>query len=943
MNEQLYKKFREYIENNPTSLAFARLSEILFNAGRTDAAITLLEKGLEQNPAYLTAYNLLGDFYYKKGELEKAKQAYKRTIDLDPFNLNALANLLKIAVEQGNFAEAGARIFQILSIDPTNRAAYNYLTQYWDKIEAEFPDLTKEPEEEVPTIEIEDIGGTQFSLIGTNPIAEVKPLPVVVRTAPEEIKALDQLSEIPSMKPIELDEIEQGPLELFEVDEIFKAFEAPVKKKTAGEKPPPQITEEETKPEVEIPPAPEETPTAQKTQEIEAEPPREIEPETPEDLLIELEEEPEQIQIQQEKPAPVEPAPAETPPAEIPSDELEIDLDLEEQPEFPEKEEISPAEQTPPPEIPEEPEEELELDLGEEIFTVEEKQPQAEIETPPVSGEKPAEAPREEEIELDEDIFEIPGISTETEQAKETGETTEPARTESETPEKPAEQKTEPPEEAELVQPEKILETEKIFDVNEEEVIEQPVDIEQILETPPSSPETEAAPEEIEGIELPEKIFSPEGEEEIPAPPSVEKPVEESQPQEKPQKTESAEITEIEIPENVFGIPELEETAETAPAETETISAEEKSKPAEEEIAPQPEGKKSPQDIELSLNEVLKELQESEIIPSETPETAEEKPEEVVIEEPEPEKSPELSLEEVLNEIEQKGVFDFGATGTEKPEAETVQKTEPPAETVKKPETEEDTSPELSLEQVLKEIEEKGIFDFGAETREQPSTEAPSQPEPSAEVEKKTEQEPATPELSLEQVLKEIEEKGVFDFGGETADETTAESQPAVDKTPQTPEQPPAGEEIEIEPIEGLQVRQDTGLVPPEEIEELPDLQKRDEFVPLEDEEPIEIEGLEKRVDNPFEEIPEDLIEPLIKEPEEQPEARASEPEPPRQKPKDIITATTAEIYAAQGMTEKAIEIYEKILARPDLSPDDRAVYQRRVELLKQRLKQENS
>ncbi|MCD6531088.1 tetratricopeptide repeat protein, partial [bacterium] len=212
MNEQLYKKFREYIENNPTSLAFARLSEILFNAGRTDAAITLLEKGLEQNPAYLTAYNLLGDFYYQKGELERAKQAYKRTIDLDPFNLNALANLLKIAVEQGNFAEAGARIFQILSIDPTNRAAYNYLTQYWDKIEEEFPDLTKEPEEEVPTIEIEDIGGTQFSLIGTNPIAEVKPLPVVVRTAPEEIKALDQLSEIPSMKPIELDEIEQGPL-----------------------------------------------------------------------------------------------------------------------------------------------------------------------------------------------------------------------------------------------------------------------------------------------------------------------------------------------------------------------------------------------------------------------------------------------------------------------------------------------------------------------------------------------------------------------------------------------------------------------------------------------------------------------------------------------------------------------------------------------------------
>jgi len=876
MNEQLYKKFREYIENNPTSLAFARLSEILFNAGRTDAAITLLEKGLEQNPAYLTAYNLLGDFYYKKGELERAKQAYKRTIDLDPFNLNALANLLKIAVEQGNFAEAGARIFQILSIDPTNRAAYNYLTQYWDKIEAEFPDLTKEPKEELPAIEIEDIGGTQFSLIGTDPIAEVKPLPIVVRAAPEEIKALDQLSEIPSMKPIELDEIEQGPFELFDVDEIFKAFEAPVKKTTAGEKPPPQIAEGKTKPEVEIPPAPEETPTAQKTQEIEAEPPREIEPETPEDLLIELEEEPEQIQIQQEKPAPVEPALAETPPAEIPSDELEIDLDLEEQSEFSEKEEVSPAEQTLSPEIPEEPEGELELDLGEEIFPVEEKQPQAEIETPPVSGEKPVEAPGEDEIESDEDIFEIPGIPAGTEQAKEAGETTEP-----ETPGKPAEQKTEPHEEADLVQPGEILETEKIFDVNEEEVIEQPVDIEQILETPPSSAETEAAPEEIEEIEeieLPEKIFSPEGEEEIPAPPSIEKPVEESQPREEPQKTESAEITEIEIPENVFGIPELEETTEAKPAETETVSA-------EEEISPQPEGQ-SAQDIELFLNEVLKKLQESEIIPSETPEMAEEKPEEVVIEEPEPEKSPELSLEEVLKEIEQKGVFDFGTEEAETPETETVQKSESPAE--------------------------------GKEGTEDTTT----------------------LELSLEQVLKEIEEKGVFDFGGEAPAEPSTEEQPSAEETQPIPEQPPGEEEIEIEPIEGLQVRQDTGLVPPEEVEELPDLQKRDEFTPLENEEPIEIEGLEKRVDNPFEEIPEDLIEPLIKEPEEQEET--AKPESSAQKPKDILTATRAEIYAAQGMTEKAIEIYEKILAKPDLDPNKRAVYQRRIELLRQRLKQEN-
>lgn len=227
MSEELYQTLRSRLEEKPDSLVFARLAEILFASNKKDAAFVLLEKGIEQNPNYITGYVVLANLLRASGDSERAKATYRKVLEIDPFNIAALSNLAQIEFEAGNNANAAIHLLQILSIDPLNKSAFDMLAQNWKTIEKELPNLTEEPREEPPAIVVETVGEGVFSLIGIEPAIEVKKLPVVAKKSAVELTVLEHIVESPPMEPVELSEVEAETEDFVELDDIFKAFEPP--------------------------------------------------------------------------------------------------------------------------------------------------------------------------------------------------------------------------------------------------------------------------------------------------------------------------------------------------------------------------------------------------------------------------------------------------------------------------------------------------------------------------------------------------------------------------------------------------------------------------------------------------------------------------------------------------------------------------------------------
>jgi Tetratricopeptide repeat len=68
----------------------------LFRAGRLDAAIAELRRGLEANPRYATGYSNLGFLHLRKGRLDEAVACLLRALEVDPQHKDAPDHLFDV-------------------------------------------------------------------------------------------------------------------------------------------------------------------------------------------------------------------------------------------------------------------------------------------------------------------------------------------------------------------------------------------------------------------------------------------------------------------------------------------------------------------------------------------------------------------------------------------------------------------------------------------------------------------------------------------------------------------------------------------------------------------------------------------------------------------------------------------------------------------------------
>lgn len=101
-SQELFKRALELDPKSP--IAAYNVASGYYELGNEDKAMELFSQIIANDPYYPSAYNLVGDILMNRGRLDEAITMYKRALDVDEVNQDALRGLLTATMDMGDFA-----------------------------------------------------------------------------------------------------------------------------------------------------------------------------------------------------------------------------------------------------------------------------------------------------------------------------------------------------------------------------------------------------------------------------------------------------------------------------------------------------------------------------------------------------------------------------------------------------------------------------------------------------------------------------------------------------------------------------------------------------------------------------------------------------------------------------------------------------------------------
>jgi tetratricopeptide (TPR) repeat protein len=100
------EKYARILTQDPSSVAFIFLAQVLYKQGKVDKAINVLINGLRYNKKSVTGRFLLGKIYYDRWLIEQAKREFQAVVELAPDNLAACKMLVQIHKSEEAYGKA---------------------------------------------------------------------------------------------------------------------------------------------------------------------------------------------------------------------------------------------------------------------------------------------------------------------------------------------------------------------------------------------------------------------------------------------------------------------------------------------------------------------------------------------------------------------------------------------------------------------------------------------------------------------------------------------------------------------------------------------------------------------------------------------------------------------------------------------------------------------
>ena len=221
-------RLQKLLAQDSRSIEFARLADYLLEMKKTDEAIEVCQKGLEQHPQYANAHFILGRCYFEIGDLDVAESEFNKTLLYDAEHINAhhyQANIMKKREWQNAHV---LWVKRALAIDPMDSTALLMLDNFEVSKESE-PELAsetptdtlvEEPSEASPEDQFTEIEKT-FSESEEQPETELEQPESEFIVEEETIEMDEDFSDKDSETIEEIsDEVETVSDEITEVKEI---------------------------------------------------------------------------------------------------------------------------------------------------------------------------------------------------------------------------------------------------------------------------------------------------------------------------------------------------------------------------------------------------------------------------------------------------------------------------------------------------------------------------------------------------------------------------------------------------------------------------------------------------------------------------------------------------------------------------------------------------
>lgn len=112
------KKLNEQLQQNPSSMLFARLADRYLALNEIEKAIDICQSGLRHHPDYSSAYFVLAKCYFARKQYDEAERRLKRVLRLEPTFLQAHKLYSDLMAEIGWTQSSHTSLRRMHEIDP---------------------------------------------------------------------------------------------------------------------------------------------------------------------------------------------------------------------------------------------------------------------------------------------------------------------------------------------------------------------------------------------------------------------------------------------------------------------------------------------------------------------------------------------------------------------------------------------------------------------------------------------------------------------------------------------------------------------------------------------------------------------------------------------------------------------------------------------------------
>ncbi len=90
-----------------------------------------IQDALKQNPSDPRLYSQLGNYYWRRGDMETAEAQYRKALSVRPADINALMKLAELMAVRGQYEKSVFFYRQVISLEPHNPEAYYHLASIY--------------------------------------------------------------------------------------------------------------------------------------------------------------------------------------------------------------------------------------------------------------------------------------------------------------------------------------------------------------------------------------------------------------------------------------------------------------------------------------------------------------------------------------------------------------------------------------------------------------------------------------------------------------------------------------------------------------------------------------------------------------------------------------------------------------------------------------------